>query len=76
LNKNYEDGWLSNKSDGKVSIFGESIHMHPDDLKAIWICHECRTVFIFHSDIDDHKDSTSHELIEKVMISPAETLAE
>jgi hypothetical protein len=53
--------------------------MHPDDLKAIWICHECRTVFVFHSDIDDHTDLTGHKMIEKVMmmmmISPAETLA-
>jgi hypothetical protein len=50
--------------------------MKPDDLEAIWICHECRTVFIFHNDIDDHEDSTGHKLIEKVMmISPAETLA-
>jgi hypothetical protein len=47
-----------------------------DDPKALWICHECRTVFIFHSDIDDHKHSTGHELIEKVMISAAEALAE
>jgi hypothetical protein len=51
--------------------------MHPDDLKAIWICHECRMVFVFHSDIDDHKDSSGHKMIEKVMmISAAETLAE
>ena len=32
--------------------------------------------FFFHSDIDDHKDSTGHKLIEQVMmISRAETLA-
>jgi hypothetical protein len=50
--------------------------MHPDDLKAIWFCHECRTKFVFLSDIDDHKDSTGHKLIEKVMmISSAETMA-
>jgi hypothetical protein len=51
--------------------------MHPDDLKAIWICHECRTVFIFHSDVEDHKDLSGHKTIEKVMmmISPAESLA-
>jgi hypothetical protein len=51
--------------------------MHPDDLKAIWICHECKTVFVFHSDIDDHKNLTGHKIIEKVMmtISPAETSA-
>jgi hypothetical protein len=50
--------------------------MHPDDLKAIWICHECRTVFLFHSDIDDHKDLSGHKIIEKVMmmISPADII--
>jgi hypothetical protein len=51
--------------------------MHPDDLKAIWICHECRTLVVFHSDIDGHKDSTGHKLITKMVmnISPPETLA-
>ena len=50
--------------------------MHPDDLKAIWICHECRKVFVFHSDVEDHKDLSEHHMIEKVMmISPEETLA-
>ena len=39
--------------------------MHPDDLKAIWICNECRMKFLFHSDIEDHKDSTGHKLTEK-----------
>jgi ribosome biogenesis protein Nip4 len=50
--------------------------MHPDDLKAIWICHECKMKFLFHSDIEDHKDSTGHKQTEKVMIvmvSSAET---
>jgi hypothetical protein len=42
--------------------------MHPDDLKAIWICHECRMVFVFHSDIEDHKDLSGHRTIEKVMM--------
>ena len=49
--------------------------MHPDDLKAIWICHECRMKFVFR-DVDDHKDFSGHELIEKVMMtisSQAET---
>ena len=56
---------------------GEEIaYMHPDDLKAIWICHECRKVFVFHSDVEDHKDLSEHHMIEKVMmISPAESLA-
>jgi hypothetical protein len=50
--------------------------MHPDDLKAIWICHECKIVFVFHSDIEDHEGSTGHKKIEKLMIlSPTETLA-
>jgi hypothetical protein len=50
--------------------------MHPDDLKAIWICRECRTVFVFHSDVEDHKGLRGHNIIEKIMmISSAETLA-
>ncbi len=50
--------------------------MHPDDLKAIWICHDCKMKFVFHSDIEDHKDSTGHDLAEKVMmISLMDTLA-
>ncbi len=40
--------------------------MHPDDLKAIWICHECKMKFVFHSDTVDHKDLTGHKLIEKI----------
>ena len=51
--------------------------MHPDDLKAIWICHECKMKFIFHSDIEDHNNSTGHMLTEKVMftmVPSAETL--
>jgi hypothetical protein len=45
--------------------------MHPDDLKVIWICYECKKVFLFHSDVSDHEDSTSHKLIEKVMMVPS-----
>jgi hypothetical protein len=52
--------------------------MHPDDLKAIWICHECRKIFVFHSDVSDHKDLCGHKMIEKamMMISPAETFTQ
>jgi hypothetical protein len=50
--------------------------MHPDDLKAIWICQECRMIFIFHSDIEDHKDLTGHKVVQKAMMNlPQETLA-
>jgi hypothetical protein len=45
--------------------------MHPDDLKAIWICHECKMVFAFHSDIEDHERLTAHKMIEKVMMISA-----
>jgi hypothetical protein len=77
LNKKYEDDWLINKFTNAIMLFHRYRHMHPDDLKAIWICHECRTIFVFHSDIDDHKNLTRHEKIEKVMmtISPTETSA-
>jgi hypothetical protein len=51
--------------------------MHPDDLNAIWICHECKIKFVFHSDVEDHKNSTDHKLIEKrAMISLAETFTQ
>jgi hypothetical protein len=54
----------------------ENAYMHPDDLKAVWICHECHKAYVFHSDVDDHKASTGHKLIEQVMmISPGESLA-
>jgi hypothetical protein len=44
--------------------------------KAVWICYECRKVFVFHRDVDDHKGLSGHKMIEKVMtISPAETMA-
>ena len=53
------------------------IDMHPDDLKAIWICHECKMKYVFHSDIEDHKDSTGHKVIEKrAMVSLAETFVQ
>lgn len=39
--------------------------MHPDDLKAIWVCHECQTIFLFLSDTDKHKSLTGHEVFEK-----------
>ena len=36
-------------------------------------CHECKMKFVFHSDVEDHKDSTDHQLIEKrVMITLGE----
>jgi len=50
--------------------------MNQDDLKELWICNEFNKLFFFHSDIDDHKDSTGHKLIEQtMMISPGESLA-
>ncbi|MDQ3836504.1 MAG: hypothetical protein M3270_06185 [Thermoproteota archaeon] len=46
--------------------------MHPDDLNAIWICHECEKIFLFFNDTIHLKDSTGHKVIEKrAMISLA-----
>ena len=39
--------------------------MHVHDLKAIWIWQEFKSISIFNGEIDDHKDSTAHKLIEK-----------
>jgi hypothetical protein len=54
---------------------GKITHMHPDDLKAVWICHKCHKVFVFHSDVDDHKDLSGHEMVEKVTLISPETFA-
>jgi hypothetical protein len=49
--------------------------MRPDDLKAVWICYECKMAFVFHSDANDHEILTGHQLIKKTMMaSAAETL--
>ena len=40
--------------------------MHPEDLKTIWLCCECRRNFLFHSDVEDHKRQFNHS---KVMLS-------
>ena len=39
--------------------------MHCDDLKKMWICYECRSDFIFYSDVDIHKNDTGHSKVEK-----------
>ncbi len=40
--------------------------MHPDDLKTMWLCCECRRTFLFHSDVEDHKREFNHS---RVMLS-------
>jgi hypothetical protein len=37
--------------------------MHPDDLKTIWLCCECRQNFLFHSDVEDHKREFNHSRV-------------
>jgi hypothetical protein len=39
--------------------------MHPEDLKILRICVECRQRFIFHSDWEDHQVETGHYSIKK-----------
>jgi hypothetical protein len=39
--------------------------MHPEDLKAVWLCCDCRRNFLFHSDVEDHKRQFNHS---KVML--------
>jgi hypothetical protein len=34
--------------------------MHPDDLRTMWLCCECRRNFLFHSDVEDHKKEFNH----------------
>ena len=37
--------------------------MHPDDLKTMWLCCECRRNFLFHSDVEDHKREFNHSRV-------------
>jgi hypothetical protein len=37
--------------------------MHPDDLKTIWRCCECRRNFLFHSDVEYHKSEFNHSTV-------------
>jgi len=37
--------------------------MHPDDLKTMWLCCECRRNFLFHSDVEDHKKEFNHSKV-------------
>jgi Fe2+ or Zn2+ uptake regulation protein len=39
--------------------------MHPEDLHNIWVCANCGTVSVFHSDITDHMNTTRHKRIKK-----------
>jgi hypothetical protein len=39
--------------------------MHPEDLKTVWLCCECRRNFLFHSDVEDHRRQFNHS---KVMV--------
>jgi hypothetical protein len=39
--------------------------MHPEDLKTVWLCCECRRNFLFHSDLEDHRRQFNHS---KVML--------
>ena len=39
--------------------------MHPEDLKTVWLCCECKRNFLFHSDVEDHRKEFNHS---KVML--------
>ena len=37
--------------------------MHPEDLKTMWLCCECRCSFLFHSDFEDHRKEFNHSRV-------------
>jgi hypothetical protein len=37
--------------------------MHPEDLKTVWLCCECKRNFLFHSDVEDHKKQFNHSRV-------------
>ena len=36
-----------------------------EDLKKVWVCHECGSNFVFHSDAEDHAKIIGHKNIKK-----------
>jgi hypothetical protein len=34
--------------------------MHPDDLNKIWVCHECKSISIYHADKELHAETKGH----------------
>ncbi len=46
--------------------------MHPEDLKTVWLCCECRQNFLFHSDVEDHKRQFNHSKVVLCNISETE----
>ncbi len=51
------------------------VTMHPDDLNFLWTCHECKSSFIFQSDVDDHKENTGHSELSKFDLLSGKLLA-
>ena len=49
--------------------------MHPEDLHMLWVCYQCKSRFVFHSDADDHKLESGHLLIRKYDILSGKVLA-
>jgi hypothetical protein len=47
------------------TLANEKIHMHPEDLKNIWLCSNCQTAFAFHSEMMDHMKNSRHKQIKK-----------
>jgi hypothetical protein len=46
--------------------------MHRDDLKKMWICYECKSDFIFYSDVHFHKSDTGHSMLKKYNLFPSQ----
>jgi hypothetical protein len=34
--------------------------MHPDDLNKAWVCHQCKSIFIYNSDKEYHSGTLGH----------------
>jgi hypothetical protein len=33
---------------------------HPKDLEILWVCTDCGTSSLYHSDIEEHKSENNH----------------
>jgi hypothetical protein len=50
------------KSYGSIRFFNR---LNSPELNSIWCCKDCKTNFIFRSDVQDHIESTGHLYVDE-----------
>lgn len=48
---------------------------HPKDFEILWVCTECGTPSLYHSDIEDHKYANDHHHVAEVDLDTGKIFA-